>query len=372
MSKQYGLSFPKISMGHKIGQVSANKPSIFEDDSDTEDQIKVPTGVSKGLKKQDTISREKAVAQDPTVYQYDEVYDEIEKKRSESKLAKKDMDKKPKYISRLLVAADKRKRENERRIERQVQKEREEEGNKFEDKESFITPSYKKKLEEMKELEEQEKREEYLESIGDVKKQGNLDGFYRHLYDQKVNYEENEGKEEKPSESEKETKVEQKEEDDEGLRTPPLKRDVEKDKSGDNGLESKQQARKRKYRSRKDSEEDSNSEKELEVKKEHLPSNIDADSDFSINSSDSEDEKQPTEDKNKEEIIEKPEIPKEAEKPDKKEDKPEEKIIEVKKEVKAEPKKPKVDIWKKRTVGEKFDEAVKRYFERKALREMGQ
>lgn len=41
----------------------------------------------------------------------------------------------------------------------------------------------------MKALEELEKREEYLETIGDVKKQGNLDGFYRHLYDQKVNFE---------------------------------------------------------------------------------------------------------------------------------------------------------------------------------------
>jgi len=41
----------------------------------------------------------------------------------------------------------------------------------------------------MRVLEEQEKREEYLEAIGDVTKQGNLDGFYRHLYDQKVNFE---------------------------------------------------------------------------------------------------------------------------------------------------------------------------------------
>lgn len=70
----------------------------------------------------------KAVEDDPTVYQYDEIYDEMEKQRLESKLAKKDKEKKPKYINRLLAAADKRKRENERRIERQVQKEREEEG----------------------------------------------------------------------------------------------------------------------------------------------------------------------------------------------------------------------------------------------------
>lgn len=62
------------------------------------------------------------------MYQYDEIYDEIEEQRKETKLAKKDIEKKPKYINRLLAAAEKRKRENERRIERQVQKEREEEG----------------------------------------------------------------------------------------------------------------------------------------------------------------------------------------------------------------------------------------------------
>lgn len=52
----------------------------------------------------------------------------MEQQRKESKLTKKDQEKKPKYINRLLAAAEKRKRENERRIERQVQKEREEEG----------------------------------------------------------------------------------------------------------------------------------------------------------------------------------------------------------------------------------------------------
>lgn len=61
-------------------------------------------------------------------------------------------------------------------------------GDMYKDKESFVTSAYKKKLEELKKLEEEEKREEYLESIGDVRKQGNLDGFYRHLYDQKINY----------------------------------------------------------------------------------------------------------------------------------------------------------------------------------------
>lgn len=44
-----------------------------------------------------------------------------------------------------------------------MQKEREEEGDEFADKESFVTPSYLKKLKELKEAEEQEKREKVLE-----------------------------------------------------------------------------------------------------------------------------------------------------------------------------------------------------------------
>lgn len=61
-------------------------------------------------------------AEDPTVFQYDEVYDDIENKRKEVKEAKKSVDKKPKYIGKLLETADKRKKENERRLEKQVQK----------------------------------------------------------------------------------------------------------------------------------------------------------------------------------------------------------------------------------------------------------
>ena len=69
----------------------------------------------------------------------------------------------PRYIQALLQTAEKRKKENERRIERQVQKEREEEGTEFADKESFVTASYRQKLEEFKKQEEEEKRMERLE-----------------------------------------------------------------------------------------------------------------------------------------------------------------------------------------------------------------
>jgi len=112
--------------------------------------------------KQATKVIKKALKDDPTVYQYDEVYDEMDRKREQSlKDVKKD--RKPKYITQLLDTAKTRQIEHEKRIERQVQKEREEEGNEFDDKEQFVTSSYRKKMEEHQKQEEEEKRKEALD-----------------------------------------------------------------------------------------------------------------------------------------------------------------------------------------------------------------
>jgi len=69
----------------------------------------------------------------------------------------------PKYITGLMKAADTRKKEHERRLEKTVQKEREEEKGKYDDKESFVTGAYKKKMEEMKLEEEKERQKQLLE-----------------------------------------------------------------------------------------------------------------------------------------------------------------------------------------------------------------
>lgn len=98
-----------------------------------------------------------------------------------------------------------------------------------------------------------------------------------------------------------------------------------------------------------------------------LDENIDADSDFSIDdSSDEETEKRPDDihlkeiqkEVNNSNTSDIPEIDIKNEKDAKKENDP-----------KVEPEvKPKTDIWKKRTVGVLFNEALKRYYERKAAR----
>jgi coiled-coil domain-containing protein 55 len=305
-------------------------------------------GLGEAQKRRAEMAQQKALEEDPTIYQYDELYEEMDTKRKEAKLEKKNVERKPKYINKLLETADKRKKEHERRIERQVQKERDAEGEMFKDKESFVTSAYRKKLEEMKKAEEEEKREEYLESIGDVTKQGNLDGFYRHIYAQKTDAD----------------------------NQPPPKPEVELEKS-----EPKPKAE-RKYRRHKSADDDEEEvdqakdrKSDAEAQKVHLQSNLDADSDFSIDSdSESESEKS-----DKQELVTKIKVePEDDVKPAVESLKTEttvsvktEEAVDEKPLLPPSPKKPKIDIWKKRTVGEVYEDAVRRYYERKSARESG-
>lgn len=317
-----------------------------EDAPKFQDRKKGPTlGPGMSEARRARLMQEKALEQDPTVFQYDEHFDEMEAKRTEIKEAKKKEVKKAKYISRLLEFADKRKLDNERRVERQVQKEREAEGEEFKDKESFVTSSYRKKLEELKEADEKEKREEYLESIGDVTKQQNLDGFYRHIFEVKTA-------------------------DDPGTKTEePKYVPICSQKTDLKKPEPKMRSY-RKHHSSDDDEKEEEKTEEPAAKKAHIQSNLDADSDFSIDSSDSEED----EEKEKPKVQDKPEVKKEVvttedPKPDTK-DEGTFKVPELLEEEKPKPK-PKIDkslIWKKRTVGEVFEIALLKYYERKAMR----
>lgn len=63
----------------------------------------------------------------------------------------------------MLIASEKRKKEEERRLERKIQKERETEGDEFADKEVFVTSAYKKKMQEREAEEANERREAEIE-----------------------------------------------------------------------------------------------------------------------------------------------------------------------------------------------------------------
>ncbi|KOC66181.1 Nuclear speckle splicing regulatory protein 1 [Habropoda laboriosa] len=184
--KQYGLILPKKQqpVTPKVSNVFGdNNDSDEEDGTDWVKKALQAEGEKNKIKKQTKLNMQKALKEDPTIFQYDEIYDDIERIKDQSKNIK-DEKKKPRYIQNLLKAAERRKKEQEYRIERMVQKEREAEGAMYADKESFVTSAYRAKLEEFKRMEEEENKMDRLEAIADVKKQQDMSGFYRHLYEQ--------------------------------------------------------------------------------------------------------------------------------------------------------------------------------------------
>nr|CAG4642784.1 EOG090X0D2W [Evadne anonyx] len=200
--KKYGLILPSkknFKSPFLSSAAGATKPKIFTENSSSDDNLdkeeeEVETALdwrsrtaAKATEKsvQRNQARQaalKALEEDPTIFQYDEIYDEIKEKKEQAKPAP--AEKKPKYIKQLLRSAEQRKLETERRTERKIQKERDNEGDEFKDKESFITPAYQAKLQERKEQEEEECMKEQMEAALDVTKQRDLGGFYRHMYNQ--------------------------------------------------------------------------------------------------------------------------------------------------------------------------------------------
>ncbi|EDO32400.1 predicted protein, partial [Nematostella vectensis] len=135
---------------------------------------------------QTQIEIQKALQQDPTVYEYDSIYDDMEEKTKHAAPVLVQKDKKPKYIEQLLKSAAYRKREEERRVERQVQKEREAEGGEFQDKEEFVTSVYRQKMLERAEEEERIKQQDAIDAMNDVTKRTDMSMFYRNLLNKNV------------------------------------------------------------------------------------------------------------------------------------------------------------------------------------------
>ena len=422
-NKQYGLI---LASKAAAGQApSTSRKNVFGDDSDSDsddggDWVKksLKREAQKSVLKRATkVQMKQALAEDPTVFQYDEIYDDLELKKVEVAAAKKGPEKKPRYIQALLQTAERRKKENERRIERQVQKEREEEGNEFADKESFVTSSYRQKLEEFKKQEEEEKRMERLEAIGDVTKQKDLTGFYRHLFRQTMG-------ESLPGSSDA-IKKENVEDDNDDGNSEQKSITNEKPSQGSKAQEPKREERKkdRHYRRRRSNSSSSamsdaeEKDKSISIK---IEKDVDADSDFTGSSSSSSESessisgsgseegeitkkrkgtKNKKEDDSQQKRLKKdvddksgniPESvtvkvedvsgtpPSEKEKPvgengslsneDKKSGEVDENESSNDVDRAKEPVKPKIDLWAKRTVGQVFDDAVQRYYQRKALK----
>lgn len=125
---------------------------------------------------------------DPSVYDYDSVYDSLHAKQPNSKssttttLAAADQEQqKPKYMSDLFAAAEVRRRDQLRAKEKMLAKERELEGDEFADKEKFVTGAYKRQQEEMRRLEAEEVAKEREAEERKKREGGGLKGLYKKM-----------------------------------------------------------------------------------------------------------------------------------------------------------------------------------------------
>ncbi|KAI0393924.1 hypothetical protein F5Y17DRAFT_430278 [Xylariaceae sp. FL0594] len=120
--------------------------------------------------------REAAEEADPSIYDYDAVYDTL---KPEKKVAQEDAERKPKYMKNLIASAAVRKRDALIAEEKKIAREREEEGEEYADKEKFVTEAYKRQQEENRRLEEEERRRE--EEEAKKNQGGGMTAFYKDL-----------------------------------------------------------------------------------------------------------------------------------------------------------------------------------------------
>lgn len=135
-----------------------NRKALGFDDSESEEELETSKPVkrpnhranNKDIIAQSLRNQAKAKQyeeENPEIYQYDEVYDDIEAQR-ELKKPKGQDDGGSKYIERLLEAKKQRQMDKLYLQDLKVQKERELEGDEFKDKETFVTTGYKEFREE--------------------------------------------------------------------------------------------------------------------------------------------------------------------------------------------------------------------------------
>ncbi|RGB34852.1 coiled-coil domain-containing protein 55-domain containing protein [Rhizophagus diaphanus] len=182
----------QLKYGLNLSAKKTLQRSIFDEDEDntTTKEVNSTRRVNRTLINKDTSlsksvqeQHKAALEEDPTVFSYDEVYDDMKNAEKKTIQALQGINSassnKPRYVNDLLRASEIRKRDYTLAQERKIQKEREAEGDEFENKEKFVTQAYKVQQEELKKAEEEEKRREK-----DANGSTDTTKFYRNLLDQ--------------------------------------------------------------------------------------------------------------------------------------------------------------------------------------------
>ena len=194
--KKYGLSIPRARLGRggragasahikpKLGLFAQAEEEDEEEGGNVESQIAAQQRHAHSIAKNEDVYKA-ALAQDPTVFDYDEVYETMNTGKEEKDREEK-LNRKSRYIADLKAKAAEREREQTMVYERKMVREVEKEEHLYGEKEKFVTSSYRKKLEEEKLWHEREKLRDEEERRNDVTKKRGLGDFYSNLLTKNV------------------------------------------------------------------------------------------------------------------------------------------------------------------------------------------
>ena len=175
--------------GPQSSKATPSRPNARSSNAPPPSRSSKPPKISRygDLSTNHTTQRHSKSAQeiDASIYDYDAAYDSIHSTSNAKPSADTaaDAEKRPKYMSSLLAAAEVRKRDQLRAKEKMLAKEREAEGDEFADKEKFVTGAYKRQQEEMRRLEEEEKEREREAEERKRREGGGMKALYKNLLD---------------------------------------------------------------------------------------------------------------------------------------------------------------------------------------------
>ncbi|CAI5483421.1 unnamed protein product [Closterium sp. Yama58-4] len=186
---KYGLEIRRKPQIHRPATAAKPLPpvrdaklqSLFGDDDD-EDGVEADIArqnLKKRSQRETEQQHEAAMAEDPSVFDYDGVYDTIHAARTLR--AKEAVQRQARYIPNLLKTTKEREKEKELVQERLLAKERAKEEEEYAGKERFVTRAYREKLAERQRWLAEEKRKEAEEAANDVTKRSDLTDLYRNL-----------------------------------------------------------------------------------------------------------------------------------------------------------------------------------------------
>lgn len=182
--KKYGLNL-RVQPSHQKKQQPTRPPLPppmgFRDDEDDDVEREISRHASKNKALKDIEEQhQKALEEDPSVFDYDGVYDEM-KEKAIRPLVQDRQERKSKYIQTLMEKAKERERVHEIVYERKLAKERSQDDHLYADKDKFVTAAYKKKLAEQAKWLEEERLRQLREDRDDVTKKSDMSEFYFNL-----------------------------------------------------------------------------------------------------------------------------------------------------------------------------------------------